>query len=146
MRPKSILLVEDNESDVALTRRALAKGQVDNQLVVAEDGQEALDYLFGAGNHAARDLTQQPALILLDLNLPRVDGLSVLRRIRATPATRRLPVVILTTSLEAQDLAAAYDAGVNSYLRKPIDFEQFARTIATLTHYWLGLNERPPLA
>jgi two-component system response regulator len=144
MRPKHILLVEDNESDVALTQRALAKCQVDNPLIVAEDGQEALDYLFGAGAHAGRDLTQQPALILLDLNLPRVDGLSVLRKIRATPATRRLPVVILTTSLEAQDLATAYDEGVNSYLRKPVDFEQFARAIAALANYWLVLNQRAP--
>jgi two-component system response regulator len=141
---KAILLVEDNQSDVALTERAFGKCQLNLALVVASDGQEALDYLFAAGAHAGRDVGDQPALVLLDLKLPRVDGLGVLRRMRADPRTHRVPVVIMTSSLEAQDLAAAYDEGVNSYLRKPVDFEQFARAIATLATYWLVLNQRAP--
>lgn len=141
---KTILLVEDNQSDVALTERAFGKCQLNHALVVANDGQEALDYLFASGTHAGRDAGDQPALVLLDLKLPRVDGLGVLRRMRADPRTRRVPVVILSSSLEAQDLAAAYDEGVNSYLRKPVDFEQFARSIAALANYWLVLNQRAP--
>lgn len=139
-----LLLVEDNPSDIALTRRALEKGHVANQLVVAEDGQEALDYLSGAGAWAGRDITDVPALVLLDLKLPRVHGLDVLRRIRAGRCTRRLPVVVLTTSKEDQDVAASYDLGVNSYIRKPVDFNEFARAIEDLGLYWLVLNERPP--
>jgi two-component system response regulator len=141
---KTILLVDDNESDVALTQRAFGKCQLQAPVVVANDGQDALDYLFAAGTHQGRDPGDQPALVLLDLKLPRVDGLSVLRRMRADPRTRRVPVVILTSSLEAQDLASAYDEGANSYLRKPVDFEQFARAIATLATYWLGLNQLAP--
>jgi CheY-like chemotaxis protein len=144
MNPKIILLVEDNPSDIALTRRALAKSHVANELVVAEDGQEALDYLFGTGAYIGRDVTQLPAVVLLDLKLPRVEGLEVLRRIRAETLTRRLPVVILTSSKEEQDLAVSYDLGVNSYIRKPVDFEQFAQAIQTLGLYWLVLNEEPP--
>jgi CheY-like chemotaxis protein len=141
---KIILLVEDNPSDIGLTRRALAKSHVANELVVAEDGQEALDYLFGGGAYAGRDVTQLPTLVLLDLKLPRVEGLEVLRRIRFETLTRRLPVVILTSSKEEQDLATSYDLGVNSYIRKPVDFEQFAQAIQTLGLYWLVLNEEPP--
>ncbi len=144
MEAKIILLVEDNPSDIGLTQRALAKSHIANELVIAEDGQEALDYLFGEGAQAGRDVTQLPAVVLLDLKLPRMDGLEVLRRIRKEPLTRRLPVVILTSSKEDQDLAASYDLGVNSYIRKPVDFVQFAQAIQTLGLYWLVLNEEPP--
>lgn len=140
MKPKMILLVEDNPSDVELTRRAFLKSRIANELVVAEDGQEVLDVLFGAGAEA-REL---PALVLLDLKLPRVDGLEVLRRIRADERTRRLPVVVLTTSREEQDLARSYDLGVNSYIRKPVDFNQFVESVGHLGLYWLVLNEPPP--
>src|SRR3990172_6905973 len=129
MKSKIILLVEDNPSDVGLTRRALAKSHVANELVVAEDGQDALDFLFGAEATAGREAAELPALVLLDLKLPRVDGLEVLRRIRADERTRRLPVVILTTSNEEQDVAQSYDLGANSYIRKPVDFAQFARGV-----------------
>jgi two-component system, response regulator len=141
---KIILLVEDNPSDIGLTRRALAKSHIANELVVTEDGQDAVDYLFSSGAYAGRDVTQLPALVLLDLKLPRVDGLEVLRRIRIDPITRRMPVVILTSSKEEQDLAASYDLGVNSYIRKPVDFIQFAQAIEQLGLYWLVLNEEPP--
>jgi len=141
---KTILLVEDNASDVGLTQRALDKCHIANELVVAEDGQEALDYLWGSGEYAGRDTSQLPALVLLDLKLPRVGGLEVLRRIREDPRTRRLPVVILTTSKEEQDVAAGYDLGVNSYVRKPVDFVQFATAVGNLGLYWLVINEAPP--
>jgi CheY-like chemotaxis protein len=144
MKSKIILLVEDNPSDVGLTQRALAKSHVSNELVVAEDGQEALDYLFGAGAYAGREVTELPALVLLDLKLPRVDGLQVLRQIRADERTRRLPVVILTTSREEQDVAQSYDLGANSYIRKPVDFTQFAQAVEHLGLYWLVLNESAP--
>ena len=146
MNSKIILLVEDNPSDIELTKRAFAREHITNELVVAEDGQTALDYLFGAGRYAGRDLTQMPALILLDLKLPILDGLEVLRRIRAHERTRRLLVVILTSSKEDQDVAASYDLGVNSYIRKPVDFHQFAEAIKLLGLYWLVINEPPPLA
>lgn len=144
MNPKIILLVEDNPSDIELTKRALKKSHVANGLVVVEDGQEALDYLFCAGAYADRDIHQQPALILLDLKLPKVDGLGVLARIRDDKRTRRLPVVMLTSSVEEQDKSASYDLGVNSYIRKPVDFEQFAHAVQQLDLYWLVLNEMPP--
>lgn len=144
MNSKIILLVEDNPSDVALTQRAFTKSHVVNELVVAEDGQEALDYLFGAGAYAGRDITETPALILLDLKLPRVDGLQVLRQIRADERTRRLPVVILTTSKEEPDVAQSYDLGANSYIRKPVDFTQFIEAIQHMGLYWLVINEPPP--
>ena len=144
MNSKIILLVEDNPSDIELTKRALGKSHVANELVVAEEGQAALDYVFGAGAYAGRDVTELPALVLLDLKLPRVDGLEVLRRIRADERTRRLPVVVLTTSKEEQDIAASYDRGVNSYIRKPVDFVQFAQAIQQLGLYWLVWNEAPP--
>ena len=139
-----ILLVEDNPSDVGLAQRALAKSQIASQLIVTEDGQEALDYLWGAGSHAGRDVTDLPALVLLDLNLPKVTGLEVLRRIRGDARTRRLPVVILTSSKEEQDIAAGYDLGVNSYIRKPVDFKQFCTALEQLGLYWLSMNEAPP--
>ena len=145
MNSKTILLVEDNPSDVELTKRAFVREHITNELVVVEDGQTALDYLFGAGRYAGRDLTQMPALILLDLTLPILDGLEVLRRIRAHERTRRLLVVILTSSKEDQDVAASYDLGVNSYIRKPVDFHQFAEAIKVLGLYWLVINEPPPL-
>ena len=144
MKAKVILLIEDNPSDVGLTQRALAKSHIANKLIVVEDGQEALDYLFGEGVYVGRDITELPALILLDLKLPKVDGLAVLRRIRADERTQRLPVVILTTSREEQDVAASYDLGANSYIRKPVDFNQFAQAVQHLGLYWLVLNEEPP--
>ena len=144
MKPKVILLVEDNPSDVALTQRALAKSRIANELVVAEDGQEALDYLFGPGVQTGQAWPELPALILLDLKLPRVDGLQVLRRIRADARTSRLAVVVLTTSSEEQDVAQSYDLGANSYIRKPVDFTQFAQAIQHLGLYWLVLNEPAP--
>jgi two-component system response regulator len=144
MNSKIILLIEDNPSDVGLTQRALAKSHIANELVVVGDGQEALDYIFGAGAYAGRDVTQMPALVLLDLKLPRLEGLEVLRRIRADERTRWLPVVILTTSKEEQDVAASYDLGANSYIRKPVDFAQFAQAVQHLGLYWLVLNEPPP--
>ena len=145
MNPKIILLVEDNPSDVELTKRALKKGHISNELLIAWDGQEALDYLFGTGEHTGRNTNQMPALILLDLKLPRIDGREVLRRIRADRLTRRLPVVILTSSNEEEDKAAGYDLGVNSYIRKPVDFNKFVEAIKLLGLYWLVLNEVPPL-
>ncbi len=141
---ETILLVEDNPSDIALTQRALQRAGIIHRLVVAEDGQEALDYLFGAGAHVGRDVSHLPAIVLLDLKLPKVDGLEVLRQIRANPNTRRLPVVILTSSKEEQDVAAGYDLGVNSYIRKQVDFIQFDAAIKQWGAYWLGLNEPPP--
>jgi two-component system response regulator len=141
---KIILLVEDNPSDIDLTRRALERGRIANQMVVAEDGEAALDYLWGMGAHAGRDVSDLPAMTLLDLNLPKISGLEVLRRIRGDARTRRLPVVILTSSTEEQDLAAGYDTGVNSYIRKPVDFKQFVQCIEQLGLYWLVWNEQPP--
>ena len=145
MKTKTILLVEDNPSDIELTKRALTKAKIANELVVAEDGQEALDYLLGTGNFAGRDDLPRLAMILLDLKLPKVDGLEVLKRIRANARTKRLPVVILTSSQEQQDIIKGYDLGANSYIRKPVDFTQFAEAIKILGLYWLVLNEPPPL-
>jgi two-component system response regulator len=141
---KVILLIEDNSSDVDLTKRALEKGRIANELVVARDGKEALDFLFGEGNYAGRDVSELPAVTLLDLKLPKVPGLEVLRRVRADARTRRLPVVILTSSKEEEDLAAGYDLGANSYIRKPVDFKRFAEAIEHLGLYWLVWNEAPP--
>jgi two-component system response regulator len=139
-----ILSVENNPSDIELTQRALEKSHIANELVIAEDGKETLDYLFGVGVYAGWDVTQIPALVLLDLKLPRVDGLEVLRQLLADELTQRLPVVILTSSKEEQDMAQSYDLGANSYIRKPVDFAQFAQAVLQLGLYWLVLNEPPP--
>ena len=144
MKDKSILLVEDNPDDVKLTLHALKKCNIANQVVVSGDGAEALDYLFGTGAHAGRDLSDLPAVVLLDLKLPKIDGLEVLRRMRADPRARRLPVVVLTSSKEGQDIVASYDLGANSYIRKPVDFDQFIEAVRQLGLYWLLLNEPPP--
>ena len=139
-----ILLVEDNPDDEALTLRAFRKNSVKNQVVVAHDGLEALDYLFGSGNYAGRDANCVPQVLLLDLKLPKVDGLEVLRQLRADERTKLLPVVILTSSVEQQDRLRGYDLGANSYVRKPVDFNQFIEAVRQLGLYWLILNERPP--
>jgi two-component system response regulator len=145
MVDKVVLLVEDNPDDVDLTLRAFKKNNLMNEIVVARDGAEALDYLFGTGAYAGRSLSQMPQLVLLDLKLPRMDGLEVLRRIRAGEWTSLLPVVILTTSKEERDLIQSYSLGANSYIRKPVDFNQFGEAVRNLGLYWLVLNEGPPL-
>ena len=144
MEDKMILLVEDNPDDEALTLRALKKNNIGNRVVVVRDGAEALEFLFCTGAHADRDPREKPQVILLDLKLPKVDGMEVLRRIRADPSTRTLPVVILTSSKEEQDVINSYLIGVNSYIRKPVDFIQFVEAIRQLGLYWLVLNEAPP--
>jgi len=136
-----ILLVEDNPDDEELTRLAFKECKFANELVVARDGQDALDYLFATGKHSARDVCNQPQMILLDLKLPKVDGLEVLRRVRADERTKFLPVVILTTSKQEQDMVAGYSLGANSYIRKPVDFNQFVEAVCQLGLYWLVLNE-----
>jgi len=140
---KEILLVEDNQDDVDLTLRAFVKSNIANDIVVVRDGVEALDYLFATGTHAARDPHDLPQLVLLDLKLPRLDGLEVLERIRAHPRTRLLPVVILTSSTEQRDLVSGYSLGANSYVRKPVDFQEFLGAVRQLGLYWLLLNETP---
>lgn len=143
MGSKIILLVEDNPDDRILTVRALKQHNISNEIKEVKDGQEALDYLFGEGEYAGRDITIQPQIILLDLKLPRVDGLEVLQRIRADSRTRRLPVVILTSSNEQKDRISSYDLGANSYVRKPVDFNEFIEAARQLGMYWLMLNEAP---
>jgi two-component system response regulator len=144
VRDKIILLVEDNPDDDALTLRALKKNDIQNQVIVARDGAQALDYLFGTtGEHEVHAPGITPQLVLLDLKLPRVDGLEVLRRIRADERTRLLPVVILTSSREQRDLVEGYGCGANSYIRKPVDFGQFVEAVRQLGLYWLVLNETP---
>lgn len=144
MDEKIILLVEDNADDEALTLRALKKNNILNKVIVARDGVEALDYLFGTGQHQGRDTTKQPELILLDLKLPKIDGLEVLKRLRADERTALQPVVVLTTSSEDQDMLTSYEFGANSYIRKPVDFNQFIKAIGHLGLYWLVLNQGPP--
>ena len=144
MRKKVILLIEDNPDDEALTLRAFKKNNILNEIVVARDGVEALDYLFGEGSHAGRDTSVMPELTLLDLKLPKMDGLEVLKHIRADERTRLLPVVILTSSKEEQDVINGYSLGANSYIRKPVDFRQFSEAIRQLGLYWLVLNEPLP--
>jgi two-component system response regulator len=144
MIEKTILLVEDNPDDEELTLRALKMNNVSNSLVVARDGVEALDYLFGTGAYTGRDTADLPGVVLLDLKLPKIDGLEVLRRIRADERTRRMPVTVLTSSKEEQDLIRSYNLGANSYIRKPVDFNQFAEAGRQLGLYWLMLNEVSP--
>lgn len=144
MGDKTILLVEDNPDDEALTLRALKKNNILNEVTVVRDGAEALDYLFCQGAYAGRDASLQPTVILLDLKLPKVSGLEVLKRLRADARTRLLPVVILTSSKEEQDIVAGYQLGVNSYIRKPVDFTQFMEAIRQVGLYWLVMNEPPP--
>jgi CheY-like chemotaxis protein len=143
MKNKVILLVEDNPDDVKLTMRALKKANVLNEVVVAQDGAEALDYLFGTSKFAGRDVNQKPQVVLLDLKMPKVDGLEVLQRIRGDERTRLLPVVVLTTSSEDKDRVSSYKLGANSYVRKPVDFNQFTEAVRQLGLYWLLLNEGP---
>ena len=145
MDDKIILLVEDNADDEKLTLRALKKNNIRNEVVVARDGAEALDFLFGAGTYAGRDLSDMPQVILLDLKLPKLDGLEVLRRLRANDRTKLLPVVILTSSNEEQDRIKGYGLGANSYVRKPVDFNDFSEAARQLGLYWLILNEAPPV-
>jgi len=144
MDKKIILLVEDEPDDEALTLRALEKSNILNEIVVARDGVEALDYLFGEGSYSGRDTSVMPELTLLDLKLPKIDGLEVLRRIRADKRTKLLPVVILTASREERDLTRGYNLGANSYIRKPVDFVQFRKAVQHLGLYWLVLNVAPP--
>lgn len=142
---KTILLVEDNPDDVALTQRAFRNSKVLNHLVVAQDGAEAIDYLFATGQWEGRPPENMPVLILLDLKLPKIDGLEVLRRLRSDPRTKLIPVVVLTSSVEEQDVIRSYNLGCNSYIHKPVDFTQFVEAAQQLGLYWLVLNQ-PPLA
>ena len=145
MEQRVILLVEDNPDDEALTLRALKKNNIRNEVIVARDGVEAIDYLFGTGAHAGRDLSIMPQVILLDLKLPKMDGFEVLERIRASEPTQYLPVVILTTSSEDQDRIRGYDLGANSFVRKPVEFDKFIEAVRQLGLYWLILNETAPV-
>jgi two-component system response regulator len=146
MSDGAILLVEDNPDDQALTLRAFKKHNITNEVVIARDGSEALDYLFGTGRHAGRDPSLAPQLVLLDLKLPKVDGLEVLRQLRADERTRLLPVVVLTSSTEERDVVESYRLGANSYVRKPVDFTEFIEAARQLGLYWLLLNQPPPTA
>jgi len=146
MENKVILLVEDNPRDEALTMRALRKSNIVNDIIVARDGVEALDYFFGNKAQAEDDAVVMPQLVLLDLKLPKIDGLEVLRRLRADQRTRRLPVVVFTSSSEEEDMISSYSLGANSYVRKPVEFEHFLEATKQLGMYWLVLNEAPPVA
>lgn len=141
---RAILLVEDNPSDVDLTKRAFEKKNLANTLVIVRDGQQALDYLFGAGAYAGRNVADLPACILLDLKLPKVDGVTVLQTIKADERTRMIPTIVLTSSNELRDIKACYGLGTNSYIRKPVDFDEFVEVVSHLGLYWLMLNEPPP--
>jgi len=143
MTDRPILLVEDNPDDVELTVMALAEAKITNQVVVARNGVEALDYLFGTGSHAGRDASQQPVVVLLDIKLPLLNGIDVLKRMRDDARTRRTPVVMLTSSAEERDITTTYDLGANSYVRKPVDFENFLGAARQLGLYWTVLNELP---
>lgn len=143
MKNGTILLVEDNSDDQALTLRALKRNNIANEVVVVNDGVEALDYLFARGDYASRDRTAMPQVILLDLKLPKLNGFEVLRHLQDDDLTRMLPVVILTSSKEQEDLLSGYSLGANSYIRKPVDFDEFMETVKQLGVYWLGLNEVP---
>jgi two-component system response regulator len=143
-REKTILLVEDTDDDIALAQRALKKSRILNEVVIARDGAQALEYMLGEGAYAGRDPSMVPAVILLDLKLPKIDGIEVLRRLRADERFKYVPVVILTSSKEQEDLVKGYQSGANSYIRKPVDFEQFAQAVQQLGMYWLLLNEQPP--
>lgn len=144
IRNRIILLVEDNPNDVELTARAFEKSNVANEIVLARDGEEAINYLFATGRHSGRDPKVMPEVVLLDLKLPKIDGLGVLRRMRADDRTRRLPVVIMTSSNEEKDVISSYDLGANSFVRKPVDFGQFVDAARQLGLYWLVMNEPPP--
>ena len=145
MEEKIILLVEDNPDDVELTLRAFKKNNILNRVILAKDGAEALEYLFGTGTYAGRDLKDLPGVILLDLKLPKIDGLEVLRRIRQDNRTKLIPVVILTSSAEPKDVVNGYSLGANGYVRKPVEFGQFVEAMRNLGLYWLLWNEPPPL-
>jgi two-component system, response regulator len=144
MMEKTILLVEDNANDEELTLRALRKANIANEVFVARDGQEAVDFLFGTGQRAGRELAKMPAVVLLDLKLPKLNGIDVLQRIRADPRTRLIPVVILTSSSEDEDMLRSYQSGANSYVRKPIEFSAFAHAVTQLGMYWMLINQAPP--
>lgn len=144
MTNRTILLVEDNQDDVKLTLHAFNKCGIVNQVVVVNDGAAALDYLAGMGAYAGRDVSDRPAVVLLDLKLPKLDGLEVLRRLRGDPVSRLQPVVVMTSSKEEQDVIASYEFGANSFIRKPVDFDQFNEAVRHLGLYWLLLNEPPP--
>lgn len=143
MNGKIILLIEDNPDDIVLTQRAFRQGNILNEIVIARDGAEAIEYLTGTGTYAGRDISQMPAVILLDLKLPKIDGLEVLKHIRTSEGSKLLPVVILTSSKEEKDLINGYSLGANSYIRKPVEFEKFVDAVHQLGLYWLLLNEPP---
>jgi two-component system response regulator len=145
MSERPILLVEDNPDDELLTLRALKRNRILNDVHVARDGVEALEYLFGTGPHAGRDMSVQPQIILLDLNLPRIDGLEVLRRVRDDERTKLISVIVLTSSKQEEDIVRSYSRGANSYVRKPVEFEKFSEAVRVLGLYWLLLNEAPPV-
>lgn len=146
MSDKTILLVEDNPDDEELTLRALRRGNVANEVAVARDGSEALEYLFGSGRGEGRDASQMPAVVLLDLKLPKISGLEVLKRIRADSRTAMIPVVILTSSSEDEDMIRSYQSGANSYVRKPVNFTEFTNAVSQLGLYWLLLNSLPRIS
>jgi two-component system, response regulator len=144
MAEKTILLVEDDPDDEELTTRALRQAKIANEIVVARDGSEAIEFLFGQGRHAGRDLSQMPAVILLDLKLPKLSGLEVLQRLRADERTKLIPTVILTSSSEDEDMVKSYKWGANSYVRKPVEFGAFVNAVSQLGMYWMLLNQAPP--